>query len=171
MTNWIYSMKDVLSLLQHDGYIRENIPNSGEFRCSCPSCGGGKKIDRSFCVDLDTETYHCFKCELKGRFSQNLYAELHNMDKISAKKEIMSRLGIDTRTAFPKIKRYISEPAASIIDANADIAVTTEIQVNLHGKAQKSHQALETRISLWHRKNPIVILGNIIGDNSFLDNA
>lgn len=122
MTNWIYSMKDVLSLLQHDGYIRENIPNSGEFRCSCPSCGGGKKIDRSFCVDLDTETYHCFKCELKGRFSQNLYAELHNMDKISAKKEIMSRLGIDTLTSFPKNKRYISEPATSIIDANADIA-------------------------------------------------
>ncbi len=114
MSNWIYLMKDVLFLLQYDGYIRENIPNSGEFRCSCPSCGSGKKIDRSFCVDLDTETYHCFKCELKGKFSQNLYAELHNIDKATARKEIMSRLGIDTRTAFPKKERHNFEPVASI---------------------------------------------------------
>lgn len=121
MSDWIFSMKDVLSLLQQDGYIRERIPNSGELRCSCPSCGRGKKIDRSFCVDLDTETYHCFKCELKGRFSQNLYAELYNIDRASATKEIMSRLGIDSKTAFPRRERHISAPVASL-DYEAEIA-------------------------------------------------
>ena len=118
---WIYSMKDVLSLLQQDGYFREGIPSGGEYRCSCPICGRGKKIDKSFCVDLDIERYHCFKCDFKGRFSQNLYAEVLNIDRASANKEIMSRLGIDAKTAFPKRERRIEAPVASI-DSEAEIA-------------------------------------------------
>ncbi len=121
MNDWIYSMSDVLSLLQQDGYISDRIPRSGEFRCSCPSCGRGKKIDKSFCVNLDTETYHCFKCDLKGRFSQNLYAEINNIDRASAGKEIMSRLGIDSYNAFPKRERKISVPSASI-STEAEVA-------------------------------------------------
>lgn len=121
MSNWFYSMKDVLGLLQADGYITERIPNSGELRCSCPKCGNGKKISRNFSVNLDSEVFHCFSCDFGGRFSQNLYAELNNIDRASANKEIMSRLGIDTSTAYPKRVRQISEPVASI-SADAEIA-------------------------------------------------
>ena len=56
-------------------------------------------------------------------------------------------------------------------DANTDVAVTAEIQIDLHGKAKKSHQALEARISIWHGEYPVIILGNVIGNNGFLDNA
>ena len=121
MTDWSYSMRDVLSLLQADGYITERIPAGGEFRCSCPKCGKGKKIDRSFCVDLDKEIYHCFKCDFSGKFPQNLYADLNNIDRGEANKEILSRLGIDTKTAYKPRTRKVSEPNASI-DAEAVIA-------------------------------------------------
>ena len=121
MNDWIYSMRDVLSLMQQDGYFPERIPGSGEYRCSCPICGRGKKINKSFCVDLNSEIYHCFSCSTKGKYSTNLYAEVNNIDRAAANNEILSRLGIDTKTAYPKRERRIDAPVASI-DAEAEVA-------------------------------------------------
>ena len=52
-------------------------------------------------------------------------------------------------------------------NAYAYVAIAAEVKINLHGKAEESHQALETRIGVWHGENPIVILGDIVSDNSF----
>ena len=56
-------------------------------------------------------------------------------------------------------------------DANTDVAVTAEIQIDLHREANKSHQALKAWICIWRWEYPIVILGNIIGNNCLLDNT
>lgn len=56
-------------------------------------------------------------------------------------------------------------------DTDADVAVTAEIQVDLHGEAKKSHQTFEAGESIWRREYPIVVLGNIVGDYGFLDDA
>ena len=117
---WIYSMRDVLSLLQQDGYFHEGIPMRGEHRCSCPKCGG-KKIDKCFKIDLDTESYGCFKCGWVGKYSQNLYADLNGIDRASASKEIMGRLGIDPTAAYPKRERKIT-PMNDSIETEAEVA-------------------------------------------------
>ncbi len=128
-SDWLYSMKDVIGLMQQDGYFNDRIPSGGEYRCSCPACGNGRKINRNFSVDLDSEVFGCFSCGLKGRFSQNLYASVYRIDRAAAQKEIMSRLGISKYQAFPKRERRVSEPVASI-NTEAEIApIDTRDQV------------------------------------------
>ena len=56
-------------------------------------------------------------------------------------------------------------------NADADVAVAAEIQIDLHGETNKSHQALETRIGIRHGENPVVVLGNVVGHNPLLDDA
>ena len=129
MSDWIYSMKDVLGLLQQDGYIKERIPNSGEMRCSCPVCGTGRKVFKNFCIDLDTEVYHCFRCDFAGKYSQNLYADLNRVDRAEANKEIMARLGIDKNTAYPKRERHVDVPSVSTESESAAAPAETRDKV------------------------------------------
>ena len=115
MSNYIYSMSQVLNILAQDyGYTQFNTALKGtEIRCRCPKCGG-KKIEKNFGVNLDNEIYNCFSCGFSGRFSTNLYAELLGIDRAEANKEIMGRLGITKDQAYPRRQRKAPEVRDSV---------------------------------------------------------
>ncbi len=56
-------------------------------------------------------------------------------------------------------------------NANADIAIATEVKVNLHGESYEPHQAFEARIGIWRSEYPVVVLCDVVCYDCFLDNA
>ena len=56
-------------------------------------------------------------------------------------------------------------------DADAQVAVAGEVAVNLQGIAQDAHQVLKTRIGHGVFENPVVVLGDIVGYEEFLEHA
>ncbi len=128
MSNYIYSMSQVLNILAQDyGYTQFNTPLRGtEVRCRCPKCAG-KKIEKNFGINLDSEIYNCFSCGFSGRFSTNLYADLLGIDRAEANKEIMGRLGITKDQAYPKRERKAQE-VRDVIETDAAYEAPIEIK-------------------------------------------
>ena len=56
-------------------------------------------------------------------------------------------------------------------DTDAQVAVAGEVTVNLQGIAQDAHQVLKTRIGHGVFENPVVVLGDIVGYEEFLEHA
>ena len=54
-------------------------------------------------------------------------------------------------------------------NADAYVAIAREVAIDLNGIAEDAHHALEARIGGRAREDPIVVLGNVIGNHTLLD--
>ncbi len=56
-------------------------------------------------------------------------------------------------------------------NADGDVGVSREIEINLHGKTQNGHEVFEASVAAVYRENDVDIHAKIIGDDGFFDNS